>query len=232
MRRKNIENTTITLYCDSQAALQKLSKTKITDRETREALEIWKRIATKNKTKLRWVKAHSKCLGNERADSLAKEATRIQSMGFLTDPPLRSIYRKIRINMRHKWESEWAQNRNEIKPSKSWLPKKPDKKNNDIKQTKQWLPRIDQKKSNALLKLSRFTISRAVQAISGFNNLQLHTARKNKFLNLNKKCRLCHKDEETGWHLAKKCTSKKVKEAQIPGDDWTAKDISTLCTTQ
>ena len=85
IEEKNIENTTITLYSDSQAALQKLSKTKITDRETREALEIWKRIANKNKTKLRWVKAHSECLGNKRADSLAKEATKIQSMGFLTD---------------------------------------------------------------------------------------------------------------------------------------------------
>ena len=225
IEEKNIENTTITLYSDSQAALQKLSKTKITDRETREALEIWKRIATKNKAKLRWVKAHSKCLGNERADSLAKEATRIQSMGFLTDPPIRSIYRKIRINMRHTWESEWAQNKNEIKPSKNWLPKKQVKNKNEIKQTKQCLPMIDQKKSNALLKLSRFTISRAIQAISGFNNLQLHTARKSHSLNLNKKCRMCNRDEETGWHLAKECSSKKVKEAQIPGDDWTAKDI-------
>ena len=67
-----------------------MSKTKITDRETREAIEIWKRIANKNKTKIRWVKAHNKCLGNERADSLAKKASKTNSFGFLTDPTLRS----------------------------------------------------------------------------------------------------------------------------------------------
>ena len=64
-----------------------------------------------------------------------------------------------------------------------------------------------------------------MQAISGFNNLQLHTARKNKLQDLNKNCRLCNKDEETGWHLAKECTSEKVKEAQILDSEWTVKDI-------
>ena len=47
-------------------------------------------------------------------------------------------------------------------------------------------------------------------------------------MNLSKKCRLCNRDEETGWHLAKECTSKKVKEAQINNNDWTARDIITF----
>ena len=81
---KNIHNTTIHVHCDSKSALQALCRTKIKDSLLLAAIHVWSKIQETNKVVLSWIKAHAGHEGNEAADTLAKEGTKLDTVAVHT----------------------------------------------------------------------------------------------------------------------------------------------------
>jgi ribonuclease HI len=68
-------NSSIYIFCDSQATLMALDSTKIKFRTTLEAVEALNSLGENNTLSLLWIPAHSDYEGNERADTLAKKGS-------------------------------------------------------------------------------------------------------------------------------------------------------------
>ena len=65
---------------------------------------------------------------------------------------------------------------------------------------------MDQAKTDEMLRWDKQTLSRAVQFITGFNNMRNCTGRKT---GMTRTCRLCGQSDEKGSHLAWECQETK-----------------------
>ena len=120
--------------------------------------------------------------GNELADELAKKGTTQIVNPVNTAKPSRSYVRKtIHNTLLQMWENEWKSSTN------SYL------------STKEWFPKLDPSKAPELLKLTRHELGRQVQFITGFNNLNRHSKKKNQAID--NTCRICREGEEKALHL-------------------------------
>jgi hypothetical protein len=183
---------------------------RVGDTNLRETIEVWKAIAKTNEVKFRWVKAHSTCEGNNTADKLAKEgATLPQPTSYLLKP-VKAASKEIKESTKRHWARDWKS--------------KPDY----CRQPKQWMGIHDEKKVTQLLKLKKPVLSRAIQLMTGFNNMNNHTARKFFVKDLElAKCRLCKTGVEDAWHLATQCTAirSKVEDIFDPRESWTVDQL-------
>jgi len=71
----NVEDRTILINCDSQAAIKAIDATLIKSKSTLEATTALNSLAGSNKVTLRWIPAHSGYEGNEVADQHAKRGS-------------------------------------------------------------------------------------------------------------------------------------------------------------
>ena len=72
-----------------------------------------------------------------------------------------------------------------------------------------------------MLKWNKRDLSKAVQLITGFNNMRNHTGRKT---NSPTDCRLCGQGKEDGVHLSREC----AKITEKPPQEWEPEDLRTL----
>ena len=95
------------------------------------------------------------------------------------------------------------------------------------RQTKQWMRVPDAEKISQLLKLSKRQLSLVIQLLTGFNNMNNHTARISQSATTDASCRLCGHGVEDAWHLATECTKIKSKVENIfdPTVSWTVAQL-------
>ena len=210
MEARNATGKTILVLSDSKNALNRLNDPKMKTRLQSCCIEVWTRLAEKNQVKMRWVKAHSGHQGNELADTLAKEAVET-----LPEPETPTAIQMKKVNMiirdytTKKWIREWLSN-----------PKY-------CRQTKQWMRVPDAEKISQLLKLTKRQLSLVIQLLTGFNNMNNHTARISQSATTDASCRLCGHGVEDAWHLATECTKIKSKVEKIfdPTVSWTVAQL-------
>lgn len=78
-------DTYIKLFSNSQAALKSLNKYHFTSKVN--AVESLNELGTsRERVELNWIKAHNNCLGNERADELARNSAHHNVVNFSIDP--------------------------------------------------------------------------------------------------------------------------------------------------
>ena len=135
---------------------------KVKDNTVREAIRKWRRLSRDNSIDLRWIQAHANSAGNKRADQLAKEGG--QDQENLADNPLLfqpipDIYKTIKTAIRKRTDKLWNNS-------------------TSCTQTRHWFPRIDRRKTYNLMRLTRSQMTKAVQLITNFNNLNHHQERK------------------------------------------------------
>ena len=98
--------------------------------------------SARNHVTLRWIKAHAGHLGNETADTVARQGaddeTRIQD--DLPEIPMKNFRRKYRQAFAAKWQTYWDNRK-------------------DCRQTKLWMPHLSKQHSYDLLKSSRRRLS-------------------------------------------------------------------------
>ena len=184
-----VEGKRITIYSDSQAAVNALRSNPVYTRSTLECIDRLRTLSSKNSVKLLWIPAHQGYHGNEAADELAKNGANDPYIGPCPSLPISlSTVRRVvnditRISHRNEWTSR-----------------------TDCRQTKMFRRKPEQGYADELLKMSRKEIRDAIQIISGHANLARHRY-------------LCHKEasplcmqcnsrtrEETAFHFIAECS--------------------------
>jgi ribonuclease HI len=181
----------VTIYSDSQSAIQALSSRKMKSKTVRNC-----RIALNDlgrervSVRLRWVKAHVGIYGNEQADSLAKEAA--ETVGDVPPPDVPrsySFYRQLfKDFMYEEWKLRWQRGDPEF-----------------CRQTKIWFDGPCPSVSHAILMQDRETFSRLVRWLTGHAFLRLQNFRATPNVTPQSVCRLCKQVPERADHLLLHC---------------------------
>ena len=183
---QNCKNQTIILHSDSRAALQAINAFRVKSALVQETKDSLRSACGRNTITLRWIKAHSGHLGNEKADNLAKEGA--QGSPTVIPVELRMPYTNVKRNVkqafREKWQQQWAS-----RP--------------DCRQTKMWIPTLNKRWAHDILYSPRRLVGLFVQVITGHNFLKRHEALVTD--TEDNECRLCLEDEETTFHVFAEC---------------------------
>ena len=173
----------ISIHTDSLSSIQALKSFEVKSRQCKATMRALDDLATHRRVTMYWVRAHQGQMGNERADTLAKQGTRSlnQRGAFVGAKASKAKYQSIAGQI---WDQEW-----ETIPVG--------------RRTKTWLPKRDPKKSKKLTRLERPHLSLCTQWITGFCNLMRHRHKKNPATP--DKCRLCGRKRETPSHLSFYC---------------------------
>ncbi len=179
----------ITIYSDSQSALQALCATYVDSKLVLECVTLLNATATTAPFTLRWVKAHVGTPGNELADTLAKEGAKMKDLeGPSPFGPI--SYTFIRSVMRQETMDTW---------NDTWL------QNTACRQTKLWFPEVNLALSRKVITLDRETLGRFIRWITSHNFLRRHQNLLDPENSPTKICRLCHQEPETAEHIIADC---------------------------
>ena len=174
--------TRVKFFVDSQAALRTLQSDFITSKLALQTITTLNTIPATSVV-LVWTKAHIGNEGNERADTLAKEGTRLPNP-LAIPAPSAHIKMSIKHYFLHIWEREW-------------------KSCPEARQTKIYHPSIDKQKSNQLIQWARLKLGRYIRAVTGHCNLLYHLHTMDP--SISPICRFCLQTNEEFHHLATDC---------------------------
>ena len=211
--QNKVRGKKIQVRCDSSSALKALSSPNITSSLVRETKDKWNHIGAYNTASLAWIKAHVGHEGNELADQLAKQGTtQIVNPINAAKPSRTHVKNTIRDTLFQMWATEWEE-------STIYL------------STKIWFPFLDPKKAPEFIKLTRAQLGMIIAFITGFNNLNRHSKKKNAAID--NMCRICQNGEEKAIHLITDCEpllafSKKTMERFHEEGTWEVAHLNTF----
>jgi len=177
----------VVIYCDSQAALKALNNPILKAQTVMATSLKLDMLALKQEVRLHWIKAHVGTQGNERADILAKEGSKmtIEDDIIAIPVPKCQIRRDIRDRVDKRWHSRWLLLTH-------------------ARQSKLFWPAPDKCRSRHLLKLPRKDYGRMVQLFTGHNYFNYHSWKVKE--SVSQFCRLCEEQEvESSEHLLCSC---------------------------
>ena len=132
-------------------------------------------------------------LGNELADTLAKEGASLPAEGpFLIVPtPHAYIKSKIQTHVQSIWTREWHEPKGDF----------------EFRETKLWFPEPNNKFAKQMKSFKRKELARMVEFITGHCNLNHHVWRADKTKQHDQTCRLCEMEGsiETPKHFILEC---------------------------
>ena len=112
-----------------------------------------------NKVTFRWIKAHQGNRLLDKADILAKEGASSKHLHpHIPKTNKDEITATIRESTNLMWRADWTR----------------EDKAHQYKQCKLWFPDIEPDKTEELLKEDKATLSKMIQFLSGFNNMNHH----------------------------------------------------------
>jgi ribonuclease HI len=182
----------LTFYIDSQATLLALDSPFTTSKVVQECVDSLNRLGRNAIVTLRWIKAHVRHLGNERADFVAKYGASLRPDGpepYLPVP--QKVWDKaVSAFTEYKWQQQWQA----AADSEGRL---------YCRQTKMLVPKIDRKMTKRLLLLPRVDVGRVVQLLTGHNYFNYHVSLIQP--EQSALCRFCWSSAETSYHLLCEC---------------------------
>ena len=150
---KTEEHKFVKIFSDSQAALHSLANWKVKSKLVYDTMEVLNTLATSClRVELVWIKSHYNCMGNERADELARNAVFNNIVLFWTYPPHSFFKQQLWESIYEKWTETWIEQ-------------------HTCRMTKVFYPRPHRGKSRELLHLSRKQSRRFIEIVTGQNNL-------------------------------------------------------------
>jgi ribonuclease HI len=184
----------VKILVDSQAALLALNKQQVTADSVLKAIYSLEKLSQKGiVVRLAWVKAHAGIQGNEMADSAAKLGGQ-DDMGTNIKAYLKKPKAELKMNLeravRETWTQRWKSD------SRYWM-------------TKQFLTKPDKSAGRRACQLSKSSLSRLIQLITGHNFLSYFQFKLDS--TINPLCRMCEESNETFFHLLTDCPALEVK---------------------
>jgi ribonuclease HI len=183
---------------DSQAALLALKNTEISARSVLQAAEALEVLCADGITvRLAWIKAHCGLEGNELADSAAKLGG-ADEMGINPRVHIPRSAAEVKENLdkaiRNEWEKQWTSS-----------PK--------YRMTKQFITKPNKHRGSRVAELSKSSLSRLIQLITGHNFLSYFQYQMDS--GINPLCRLCEEENETFHHLVYACPAIALKRREM-----------------
>ena len=176
----------IKVFSDSRASIQALNSNIVTSQLVKDTVTQLNIIGNKvDRLEISWIKAHVGHDGNERADQLARDACKLDTITQDLLPPYSHFKQELSDLTYRFWKDEW-ENHNTCRLSKNFLP----------------FP--NKNKSKEILKLSRYQMRRLIEIITGQNNLNYVQSKVNQG-KTTELCRFCEEEEETFAHLLNEC---------------------------
>ena len=151
--------------------------------DTCEALNL---LGQNMRVTLVWTRAHVGTVGNERADALAKAGSELESIPVVTPTPVSYMAGILKEKIEGQWFREWTDYQH-------------------ARQTKQFFSGPYQKISKEILSLSRRGVGHIVRLISGHNNLNYHSHKRDPVNTTSNLCRFCGDSIETFHHFITDC---------------------------
>jgi len=184
----------VKILVDSQAALLALNKQHITAESVLKAAHSLERLTLKGTVvRLAWVKAHVGIQGNELADSAAKLGGKDEmgsNIRAYLKMPQAELKMSLEVAIREAWTDRWKRD-----PG-YWM-------------TKQFLTKPDKAAGKRACNLSKSSLSRLIQLITGHNFLSYFQFKLDP--TINPLCRMCEEANETFYHLLIDCPALEVK---------------------
>jgi len=186
LRLSGKQNREILFLVDNQAAITALGSNKTGSRLVASCRWALTHLAEQNQVSIAWVPGHSDIEGNEEADALAKEGTKValEYARPLLPLPMATVKAAVRRNFDRKHEKAWwAEDRfRETKEAVGWAPA--------------WL-------KQRLLKMNRKGARWITQMITGHCSLSVHRYRAKMVAD--ETCPKCLMEPETPDHHVGKC---------------------------
>ena len=182
----SLPQSEMTIFSDSQAAIHAISGHLTQSRTVFNAIKALNSLGSHARVHLRWIKGHAGHLGNELADSLAKDAANMVIEGpepFLPLPnaAIKAAVRKQTID---RWTTRWEHL-------------------DSCRQTRIFFPAPNKKFSRELLHLGRRDLGLCIRHLTGHSFLKYHGSKIDP--RIDPQCRLCGFSREESAHIILDC---------------------------
>ena len=204
----------VKIFVDSQAAIMAVGNPKVT------SLSVWQAILDLNEladlarsVTIVWIPAHKGHVGNERADDLAKEGSKLVGTenSLKVGRPRATVKAKLNDRTYDKWKQEWQSLKVANHASSFYGGPNP-------------------RKARFVYKLARLELGRFARIITGHNNLSFFQEKLG--LARQSACRFCKQGYETITHLLTLCPrfvsfQRDILGNKIPTSDmkWSVRDL-------
>ena len=186
--QRKTEGRHVRIFSDSKSGLQSLMKSRISSKLTEACVKALNELGKSNIVKLIWVPGHTGIQGNEEADRLAKEGTKMEVIGpepiiFPPKDKQVSVFRK-RTTQDH--EARWRKLQDKCKHAKRAL-SKPTRSS----------------EAKTVVGMPRKDLRRLIGVLTGHCTLKEHLFK----LGLKETpfCEACHNKKETPYHVCGEC---------------------------
>ena len=187
----------VTIYCDSMAAIYSIDAKTTTSYNHSRAIHALNGAGRICNLTIRWVKSHSKSVGNANADFAANKG---RTLPYVIHDAPRITWAQVTTEMVTKVNILWAL-LFALEPT--------------CRQTKQWFPKPDPKRSFKIMKLKRLQWGKLVQFITGHNTLNRHLFLTGVDPEISETCTLCGYDPMTSSHVMGSCPALMWKRGEV-----------------
>lgn len=200
-------NSSVSIYVDSQAALQSLRSRTVRSKLVKETRATINNLAKDNKeVNLKWIKAHHSHSGNEAADEQARKGGELPPDGNpVTGQTWNQIRDKIRKRQIRKWNTRWTNAKG-------------------MRQTKCFFPVVSTeslRKSKAIMANSRTKVGFLLRFMSGHCFMRRHRRLlSGPDYEGTASCRLCGDGDEEPQHLWMTCSTLTRQRWELTGVDY------------
>jgi ribonuclease HI len=188
----------ITIYSDSQAAVKALQGNKLLTKSVLDCSNRLNELGRANEVTLKWIPAHQGYIGNESADTLAKQGANDPFVGPLPSLPISLSRVKLEVHDLIAKEHK-----------KCYLGTP------GLRQSRMFLPIPRKESGNKLLRLARTQLRDLLQIVSGHANLARHRHICGK--TASPLCPSCGREAETASHYLARCTKFDLQRLQCFG---------------